>query len=38
MLPMSRPLFNPHAAQLTTLVVAGALLTGMLVVVAVLAA
>jgi hypothetical protein len=38
MLPMSRPLFDQHAAQLMTLAVATALISATLVVVAVLAA
>jgi hypothetical protein len=38
MLPLSRPLFDRNAARLMTLCVAGALVTGTLVVVAVLAA
>lgn len=37
MLPLSRPLFDRHAAHLMTLSVVGALVTGTLVVVAVLA-
>lgn len=38
MLPLSRPLFDHHAAQAVTLCVAAALVTATLVVVAVLAA
>jgi hypothetical protein len=38
MLPMSRPLFDQHAAQLITLTVAAALVSATMVVLAVLAA